>query len=193
MGNNVDYRKVDKICPNCSKKIRTWKKYCSQKCYFQARAIKKRHETRSCKKCQAPFEVNLKMIEHGWGKGIFCSRACHNTTPKPQAFRDAVSRAMTGNKHPNWKGGIMKGRKERNHAAYKDWRLAVFSRDHYTCIDCGIKNGLGKTVELHAHHLKSWLMFPEQRYLVENGVTLCADCHDKRHKRKKQEAKSFNS
>ena len=52
------------------------------------------------------------------------------------------------------------------------WAKAVKSRDNYSCVICGKNN-----VYLHSHHLNSWDKFPEQRFLVENGVTLCADDH----------------
>lgn len=52
------------------------------------------------------------------------------------------------------------------------WRSNVFLRDNWTCQICGIR---GRYLE--AHHLKSWAKFPELRYELENGVTLCKECH----------------
>lgn len=57
---------------------------------------------------------------------------------------------------------------------YKEWRRAVFSRDSYSCQMCSQLSG-----ELHADHIKSWAAYPELRYTVENGRTLCASCHRK--------------
>lgn len=57
---------------------------------------------------------------------------------------------------------------------YKQWRKSVFDRDNYTCKDCGI-NGVYVT----AHHIKSFAYYPELRYDVSNGVTLCEGCHSK--------------
>lgn len=78
-----------------------------------------------------------------------------------------------GEDHWNWKGGISKerhvamGRQE-----YKQWRSDVFQRDDWTCQTCHARG-----VYLEAHHLNSWKDYPELRYVVDNGVTLCLACH----------------
>jgi len=60
---------------------------------------------------------------------------------------------------------------------YRDWREAVFTRDNWTCQKCGVRSKKGKTVYLEAHHIKSWVEYPKLRYEVNNGVTLCYECH----------------
>ena len=71
------------------------------------------------------------------------------------------------------------------------WRIAVFERDSYTCQDCGIKSGSGKTVILNADHIKplSVIMLEnkietieevlacEEIWDINNGRTLCFPCH----------------
>ena len=37
--------------------------------------------------------------------------------------------------------------------------------------------------KLNAHHLKSWALFPELRFEISNGITLCVICHRKEHKK----------
>ena len=77
--------------------------------------------------------------------------------------------------HPNWKGGISPLNKViRRSMEYKFWREAVFARDNWTCQNCG-KRGY----ELHPHHIKSFAMFPELRFTIDNGQTLCVNCHRK--------------
>ena len=55
---------------------------------------------------------------------------------------------------------------------YKEWRNKVFERDNWTCQTCG-KRGC----YLEPHHIKGWAKYPKLRYEVENGVTLCLECH----------------
>ena len=64
---------------------------------------------------------------------------------------------------------------QRNMPEYVDWRRAVYERDRYTCLNCGGNQGL------NAHHIKSWVAYPELRFDVDNGKTLCFDCHNLEH------------
>ena len=54
------------------------------------------------------------------------------------------------------------------------WRKAVFERDNYTCQICRVR---GKYLE--ADHIKPFAYFPELRFELTNGRTLCRKCHDK--------------
>lgn len=55
---------------------------------------------------------------------------------------------------------------------YAEWRTAVFERDDYTCRCCGKHGGT-----LNAHHILPYSKFPSFRYEVDNGITLCKECH----------------
>lgn len=78
----------------------------------------------------------------------------------------------------HWKGGITKPNKlARTSAAFVAWREAVFSRDDWTCQECGQRGG-----RLHAHHIKRFSKYPELRYDVYNGITLCRECHFELHR-----------
>jgi hypothetical protein len=91
--------------------------------------------------------------------------------------RKKMSEIMRGENHPNWKGGITPLRKKLYFSLeYKLWRKAVFERDNYTCIWCGIK-GSEKGGYLQVDHIKPWALFPELRFAIDNGRTLCRDCH----------------
>ena len=85
--------------------------------------------------------------------------------------------SIRGEKCHLWKGGISKAYKSERELAmqtieYKLWRNAVFERDGWTCIGCGQKGGI-----LQADHIKPWKLYPELRYKVSNGRTLCKECH----------------
>ena len=58
-----------------------------------------------------------------------------------------------------------------------NWRTNIYTRDNYTCQTCGGNQG----GNLNAHHLNGWNAFPEQRFDLDNGVTLCTDCHKEFH------------
>ena len=101
---------------------------------------------------------------------------------KEQALkgRRATSRGLTPLLH------LLRGQK-----IYHDWRIAVFERDNFTCQECGVKSGNGKAVVLNADHIKpvalillennittlEEIMNCMDLWLVENGRTLCIDCH----------------
>jgi hypothetical protein len=74
---------------------------------------------------------------------------------------------LKGRKHDQFSRDLIKRTKR-----YKDWRRAVFERDNYTCQDCGRRGGY-----LEADHIKPWAYFPDLRFSIDNGRTLCKPCH----------------
>jgi len=62
----------------------------------------------------------------------------------------------------------------RRTSAYKAWRKAVFERDDYTCQWCHTRGGM-----LNADHIKPFAIYPDLRFVVSNGRTLCNACHRK--------------
>lgn len=82
----------------------------------------------------------------------------------------------SGENNPNWKGGITtENNAIRSSLEYREWRISVFKRDNYTCQHC-FKRGNGV---LHADHIKPFASYPELRLDLDNGRTLCIECHKK--------------
>lgn len=104
-----------------------------------------------------------------------------------------------GEKSSNWKGGGTPAEKGlRLTPEYKLWRKAVFERDGYACVWCEASSGKGRPVVLNADHIISFsdiikkLKFEqgveniyekaltyELLWDINNGRTLCVDCHRK--------------
>ena len=117
-------------------------------------------------------------------KGSYAKR-CLSCAGKAKTFskqhRQNLSRALMGIKRPNllgsnnhaWKGGVTPlHRKLRTSFEYEDWRRKVFERDDYSCQECGDRGAY-----LHADHIKRFADYPELRFEVSNGQTLCIECH----------------
>lgn len=66
---------------------------------------------------------------------------------------------------------------KRNYPEYKEWRKAVYARDNYICQKCGKT----KSHHLVAHHIESYADNKELRTEINNGITLCEECHDNFH------------
>ena len=81
----------------------------------------------------------------------------------------------SGEKSIFWKGGISSETElARKSPEYKIWRTSVFERDNYTCIHCGKTGG-----KLQADHIKPFSKYKELRFDINNGRTLCIECHYK--------------
>lgn len=133
-----------------------------------------------------------KFPEHGLTKAIAintgkpCSpekrkkiSASNKTHFNQEHVRRELSERQRGDRSHMWKGGVTPINKRlRNSIEFKLWREAVFARDNWTCQDCGKR---GSTI-LHPHHIKTFADFPELRFAIDNGQTLCLTCHKEKHK-----------
>ena len=88
-----------------------------------------------------------------------------------------ITRYIDGNNHHyNWKGGISPIQNIiRGSIEYRLWRREVFRRDNWTCVLGGKEHGN----KLRADHIKPFAYFPKLRFDIDNGRTLCEDCHKK--------------
>lgn len=159
---------LPKKCP-CGKIIITKninKVYCSLSCRSKYRMRKgiyslPKHK-QVCKMCGKTFSK--------YQQSIFCSKKCHTEHCRTQEYR--IKESMKQTKEKIFNGFKQKNRlRDMGRKEYIKWRNAVFYRDNYKCQKC---NSVKK---LEAHHLKSYSKFPELRYDVSNGITLCKECH----------------
>ncbi len=154
----------NKICTHCNKmytkklttSLKKWStmKYCSL----------------TCSRC--------KWLVPGWNKGTKGIMKS-NKTSFAKGFtpwnKGKKCPAISGERSSNWKGGVTPILKRiRNGSEYKLWRDSIFKRDNFSCKECGKIGG-----ELNAHHIKPFAWFPELRFAIDNGVTLCIKCHKK--------------
>ena len=58
-----------------------------------------------------------------------------------------------------------------------EWREAVLSRDGHKCVRCDNGNNL------HAHHIQRQHSHPHLALVVDNGETLCKECHVDEHEK----------
>jgi hypothetical protein len=95
-----------------------------------------------------------------------------------------------GSLHWNWKKdrNLVKKYDRRNDPAYKAWRSEVYKRDNWKCkvsnADC-----YGR---IEAHHILGWSAFPELRYNINNGITLCHYHHPRKRDDEERLAPTFN-
>lgn len=69
-----------------------------------------------------------------------------------------------------------------HHKKHLEWREKVLRRDKYLCQEC---KRYGKKVQAtHAHHIKPVEEYPELRYVVANGISLCLSHHNEKHPEK---------
>lgn len=149
-----------------------------------------------CAKCGTQFYAAPWAIKRRPGNNKFCSKECtyegrelkatfvkgHADLVPPSSrghspeTRRKISQVQRMNPRigpdsPNWRGGKRSERKKAmGRWEYKQWRSAVFERDNYICVSCHDRGG-----ELHADHIRPWALFPDLRYELSNGRTMCAD------------------
>ena len=109
-------------------------------------------------------------------KRHFAKNGSHWTGRKHSLeHRRKQSRALMGKNNPLWRGGITSiNDKIRDSLEYRLWRESVFKRDNWICRFCGQRGR-----KLHADHIKPFSLFPELRFAIDNGRTLCIPCHKK--------------
>lgn len=110
--------------------------------------------------------------------------------PKGWKHSPETRKKLSGSNNHRWKGGIHPvTRLVRTCFEYRQWRSDVFNRDDFTCHICNVRGG-----ELHADHFpKTFASIMSKNKIdtyekaikcaelwdINNGRTLCANCHRK--------------
>lgn len=102
----------------------------------------------------------------------------------------AVSKnKVAGSLHWNWKGGITPRIESLRHSdEFKRWRKSVYKRDGYNCMMPGCDKHGG---EIHAHHIIPIYEEESKIFDINNGITLCRDCHEKTYGKELEYVKIF--
>ena len=147
-------------------------------------------------------EITYQGALYGSGRCESCARRIQNTGRKvSEETKRKMSEVSKGENHWNWQGGISSlGNRIHNLLEYKQWRQKVFERGFFTCQEC-----IYKGHDIEAHHIKQFAeIFKEflkeydqfspiedketlvrlatkwvDFWDIDNGKTLCKDCHNK--------------
>jgi len=157
-------------CPKCSGKAKPTQEFV-ENAYLEANIkLLSRYVNNKVKN-------DLECLEfgHKW-QASYANFHNHN-----QGCPECYRLSNRGETHPRWNHDLTEEDREnsrnRNYIpATHLWRKAVYNRDDHTCQFCNVRGG-----SLEAHHIDSWKEHKENRFNVDNGVTLCKPCHDACH------------
>lgn len=164
--------KIKSKCKNCGKEIMITKdknksNFCSQEC--RIKYMQQETKTVVCNYCGKEFKKNKYAYDHA--KTHYCSQKCYDEyrANKKETYKELTHYLRT-------------------HESYNDWRTEVLKKDNYKCTKCGSKK------DLHAHHIiqlydicekynmnKDKILNSKEFHDINNGITLCQDCHALEH------------
>lgn len=158
-----------------------------------------------CKSCSKKGTLNPGYINGERTKERFCLRCGvrvsnrsgirqtkHCESCKVMPNNSGINNPMYGKRgklSPAYKTGSCNIRKLiRGTYEYRQWRSDIYHRDDFTCQNCNIRGG-----RLEAHHIKSFskivednniktlaeALYCDELFDINNGVTLCLECHKK--------------
>jgi hypothetical protein len=167
-------QRTKKPCPICGIDINKSSKYC-RRCYHKTEEYleKRRGQRKKTRKENRCVDCGVLIGP----RGKRCARC-----------------KLSGERNPGWNGGqtILKDR-IRDLMEYRQWRSDVFTRDSFSCRGCGQTGH-----KIHAHHeipLNVLIQKYEitnidmardcaELWNINNGVTLCINCHADIHKKR---------
>jgi len=139
-------------------------------------------EEKDCKGCNKTF------ISFVWRKQKYCSHICALKVPRWNKGKKVPE--MGGQNHYAWikdRTQLVKNESKHLDSVYREWMKTVKNRDEWKCkisnSDCDGR--------LEAHHILNWVDYPELRYQVNNGITLCHAHHPRGRAKEKRLAPMF--
>lgn len=149
--------------------------------------VRKRYYTKQVREVAQSFGYELVDAEylgivyrHRW----YCKR--HNqirittfqSIKSGKKLRCCRGEEYSGPGHPNYNSSITDRQriKDRRSDANKRWSKLVRTRDGHECQICGCNQNCV------AHHMNSYMAYPDHRHDTNNGITLCRACHTEFHK-----------
>lgn len=173
------------ICKVCNKSFQAKPyrinkaKFCSLECFgISIKGIHPKGEFKKGQHNSPQTEFHKGNLHPYFGKSSFALGKHWKLSKETKARMSKVQKYKPHPKtskelHPNWKGGISSVNKTiRGSINYRLWREQVYLYDDWTCWICENRGG-----KLHPHHLKKFSEFPEARFNLQNGITLCEFCH----------------
>lgn len=152
-------------------KFKNGKQYRCKKCGYKIVGDKlgKERVFLKCSQCEKDLEPMPKSVANST-EHHFCNRKCYSDWCKEHRIGE-----NNNNYNPNLTD------EDRNYKRfgedYDNFIKETLKRDDYTCLCCG-KRG----INLNAHHLNGHNWDKKHRTDINNGVTLCKECHTEFHK-----------
>jgi hypothetical protein len=144
---------------------------------------RKRGASFTCEVCSKEFWRKPSAISKGNNR--FCSKDCYFKWQKGRKRSNEFSEKCRNSRLENLVGQVLItpiNKLIRNSKEMEDWRNKVFERDNWTCQKCRARSKANGYIRIEAHHIKPFAKFPELRFEIDNGITLCKKCHDQEPK-----------
>ena len=171
-------------CNNCGKPYKgQGQKYCSNFCSHQANPtphLGHKHNDKTREKIRYAH-LGRKHTEEWKKKARLWLIGNKSKTGQKASIETRLKQSFAHRKEKayNYKGETAASKDRLRHQIeMRLWREAIFARDNWTCQKCKKRGG-----KLVGHHIQNYAEYPELRFAIDNGITLCRDCHISFHKK----------
>lgn len=154
-------------------------RFCSVSCASKGntRRLGQKHSEETKKKMSLASLGKSKSVEHRANMSL--ARTGIKMPAVSVAKRGIKLPSITGPNNPRWISDRMllkDDHKDRGGQLHREWSKSVKNRDSWKCKinnnDCDGR--------MEAHHILGWTKYPELRYEINNGITLCHAHHPRK-------------